>query len=200
MKAKKLSSEHQLFSQMIQGNELAFEQIFHHYNARIYPFMLKKTKSHHLSEELVQELFIKLWEGRGKLTDVKNPDAYIFSMAAHALLNHWRKVSRDTDMRNRLWQELCRFSNLTDDAVDYKESKSIIQAAVELLPPQRKKIYLMSRIEGMSHEEIARILNLSRSTVNNQLSQTLKFIRQYIDKQHGNKTALSAMLLFILQL
>jgi RNA polymerase sigma-70 factor (family 1) len=200
MKVKKLISEQQLFSQMIQGSEQAFEQIFHHYNARIYPFMLKKTKSHHLSEELVQELFIKLWEGRSKLVGVKNPDAYIFSMAAHALLNHWRKVSRDADMRSRLWQDLCHFNSLTEDAVAYKESQSIIQAAVELLPPQRKKIYLMSRAEGLSHEEIARMLSLSRSTVNNQLGQALKFIREYIDKQHGNKTSLSAMLLFILQL
>ena len=193
-----LFNEKYLFSQLIRGDEVAFEKIFHHYNARIYPFVLKKTKSAGIAEDIVQELFLKLWHNRQNLSTIDNYESYIFTMAINMVYNYFRKLAGETRMLNELWQTIEESRNTTEEAFEYKESETLIIQAVAQLAPKCKEIYLLSREQGLSHEQIAQELNISRSTVNNQITKALHFIREYIQQNADNSLPVIVLLLKIL--
>jgi RNA polymerase sigma-70 factor (family 1) len=193
-----LFNEKHLFFRMSEGDEVAFEKIFHHYNARIYPFILKRTKSVGIAEDIVQELFLKLWHNRQELLAIDNYESYIYTMAINMVYNHFRKLASETRMLNELWQTMDEFRNTTEEDFEYKESETLIIQAVEQLAPQCKKIYLLSREQGLSHEQIAQELNISRSTVNNQITKALHFIREYIQKNADSSLPIIVLLLKIL--
>jgi RNA polymerase sigma-70 factor (ECF subfamily) len=186
-----------LFTRISQGDEAAFTEVFYHYTQRIYHYILGRTKSQLIAEEIVQEVFIKIWTNREKLTEVINPESYIFSMAANKLFDWYRKMSYDQKIKDHIWQTIGDASNITFETLDLHNSQELVNKAIEKLSPQQKKIYLLSRQQGLSHSEIARELDLSEKTVNNHLSEALRLIREYIQKTPG---ATMASLIVILGL
>jgi RNA polymerase sigma-70 factor (ECF subfamily) len=177
-----LPNEKILFLRLSEGDENAFVQIFHHYSKRIFLFVLKKTKSETIAEEIVQEIFLKLWENKHQLNDIENYQSYIFTMAVNRVYNYFRKTANNKKVIESLWLQIAESKNTTDDFMLQKEYEIIIQEAVENLPPQRKAIYLMSRQQNLSHAQIALKLNIAPSTVNNQLTEALRSIRKRLPK------------------
>jgi RNA polymerase sigma-70 factor (family 1) len=190
-----LPNETDLFRRIAGGDEAAFRQIFQHYTQRIYPFILKRTRSEDITEELVQEIFIKIWNNRTQLAQVENHSSYIFTMAAHKIYAHFRKTAADERLIRDLLSRIEEIRSTTEDLIDLKESELLIGEAVAQLPSQRKKIYELSRVQGLSHVEIARHLNISPSTVNNQLTEALRQIRQYLRQHPGASLTLIVVLL-----
>jgi len=193
-----LPDEKQLFARMARGDEAAFEEIFHHYNRRIYPFILKRTKSATIAEEITQEVFLKLWANRESLPPIENHTSYIFTMTTNKTYNYLRKLAGEGRMLRQVWQNMNEFNNITEETIDFRGTEEIINQAVEQLPPQRKKIYLLSRQQGFTHEQIAQELDISRSTVNNQLLEALRFIREFIQTHSDTSFTITVLLLKIL--
>jgi RNA polymerase sigma-70 factor (ECF subfamily) len=190
-----LPDEKNLFALMAAGDESAFRQIFDHYATRVYPFLLSKTKSEDLARELTQEIFIKLWTVREQLASVEHHSAYIFTMAARLVYMYFRKAARDQQLAQEWYSRIEQLRNTTEEWMDAREHEQLVEKAVEQLPPQRRRIYELSRIKGMNHAEIAKELNLSPSTVNNQLSEALKSIRNYINRSPEMAIAILVYLL-----
>jgi RNA polymerase sigma-70 factor (family 1) len=191
-----LPDEQLLFEQMAEGNDAAFHKIFLHYSDRIYTFILNKTKSEDIAQELTQEIFIKIWVNRNQLANVDNYAAYIFKMAAHQAYMHFRKASRDHRVANEWYHRIEQLRNTTEEWMDAREHQDLISRAVQQLPPQRRKIYELSRMNGLSHAEIAKELNISPSTVNNQLNEALKSIRKFLN---GSPELTVAIVLYLMQ-
>lgn len=189
-----LPNEMELFVSISKGDEAAFTQVFYHYEPRIYPFVFNLTGSQVIAEEVVQEVFIKLWNKREMAADIQNPRAYIFRMAANKVTNHLRTLARKAKAENYLTALQNDEHNATEEAVQLKEMQQLISQAVEQLPPQRKLIYKLSRQEGLKNEEIAIKLNLSLSTVKNQLSTALNAIREHLQKYPGGVLLLLILL------
>ncbi|HWJ92336.1 MAG TPA: RNA polymerase sigma-70 factor [Flavisolibacter sp.] len=194
---KILPDERLLFARMSTGDQQAFSQIFHHYSQRIYGFILSKTKSEELTEEIVQDVFIKLWNKRDEVREIENYGAYILTMAANKTYDFLRKMASEEKLKQRVWLSIQNHSNITEETLDFKQSQALLNEAIEQLPPQRKKVFLLSRQEGLSHNEIAERMNLSPKTVNNHLVEALRFIKEYLKQAPGASFILLMILLRI---
>jgi len=190
-----LLQERDLLNRISQGDEAAFTKIFHHYGQLIWLFVLKKTKSETIAEEIVQEVFLKLWVKREIATDIEGLAAFLYTMAINKTYDYFKKVAGDSRKLENLWHQVQQAapSNSVEETIDFRESMEIVNQAINQLPPQRKKIYLLNRIEGLSYDEIAQELNISKSTVSNQLVEATKFIREYV-KGAGGATILFLIL------
>lgn len=191
-----LPNEKELFARMSAGDEAAFTQIFYHYTQRIYHYILNKTKSPGIAEEIVQEVFIKIWQSRESFSGLSNYEAFLFSMASNKLIDFLRKMAHQDNLKKQVWQTISNISNTTIEELDLKHSRELINKAVERLSPQRRKIFLMNKEQGLSRQEIADRLNLSVNTVNNHLNEAVRLVKEYLEAMPG---ASFAMLVFMVQ-
>lgn len=174
-------NEKLLFRLIAEGDEKAFDTLFNLYLPRLYPFIIKFTRSEQAAQEIIQETFIRVWLSRDKLTEVENPGGWLFKVTSNECYSYLRKSVLNNKFSNILSTEPDPV-NATHEEVDLKELNRLIGEAVNKLPPQRKKIYQMSRDQGKSIPEIAAALNLSPNTVKNALVTSLKYIREYLGK------------------
>jgi RNA polymerase sigma-70 factor (ECF subfamily) len=169
-----------LFCRLADGDEEAFRQLFHHYNKLLQPFVVKLTRSPLAAEEVLQEVFLKIWAHRRKLAGVDNPKAYIIRIVSNESMNYLHVQAK----HERLAKEMLRIP--TDEALSpeqsffHRETEQCLQQAVEQLPLACRQIYRMSREQYKRIPEIASELNLSHSTVKNQLVKALKTIRLHL--------------------
>lgn len=176
------------------GNEKAFRTVYDAYFPRVSAYIFKLCKSGSATEEIVQDIFLKLWMNRAAMDQVENPEAYIFSMARNKTIDYLRMLARETDLIQVLGTHLQTPANDAEEKLNAEGLRTLIEAALEKLSEQKKKIFQLSRNEGLSHDEIAALMHLSKSTVKNHLSETLQQVREHLRKQ-PNSDAL--LLLFI---
>lgn len=182
MPVSQIYNERELLQLVANGDMPAFRQLFDAYKNRLYAAALKITRSEYAAEELVQEIFMALWEGRASLHAVDNPPAYIFTVAYNKTFRYLKKKSADSNFLRSLVQITTEEHSATEEWLDVRESAELIRQAVDQLPPQRQLIYRLSREKGLSHEEIARQLNISPLTVKKQISLALQGIRSQLGK------------------
>lgn len=175
------STEHDLFRQVSEGSRSAFRVLFEMYNGRLATFIYKLTKSETVAAELVQDIFVKLWVNRSELSDVRNVQAYLFTMASNRTIDHLRKVAAESRMLNNLWNRIARFQESVEEEYNAKECSDLVNQAIVQLSPQKQRIFKLSRYEGLNHEEIASQLRLSKSTVKNHLVESLRHIKNYMN-------------------
>lgn len=196
MTEKQAHNERDLFEQIARGDENAYALIFHAYNARLYPAVLKIIKSPAQAEEIIQNTFLKLWLHRHRLPEIEKPGAWLFRIASNLALS----TLRNEAVYHRHVQGAGTTLPAADEdlqlALDAKELKQLIAEAVDILPASRQQIFRLSRYDGLSREEIAQKLGITESTVKNQLTSSIKFIREYIVKKQGIHLPLVIFLLF----
>lgn len=182
MFADNIYEEKALLRRVAGGDEAAFRQLFHHYNRLLRPFAMKLTRSDIAAEEVLQEVFLKIWLHREKLALVENPKAYIVRIVSNESLNYLRTLAKN----NRLFEEIRQIPmqeySSPEQALTYRETEKLIREAVQQLPRACRQVYRLSRDEDKRIPEIASALNLSDSTVKNQLVKALKIIRLYITR------------------
>jgi RNA polymerase sigma-70 factor (family 1) len=160
--------------------ELLFADLFRQHEYRIYTLALRLTKSDQYAKDIVQEVFLKLWEHRNNLHAIQNTEAWLYRLTENKVIDFLRKAAADGRLKEAIWNKLPRDFNDTENLVTAKEYDRIIQKAIDQLPGQRKLIYYLNREEGLNYQEIANELHISRHTVKNQLSNALQSIRSFI--------------------
>jgi RNA polymerase sigma-70 factor (ECF subfamily) len=166
----------------IRDNDLsAFEMLYNRYKRKIYSFSLKYLRNRTEAEDLVQNVFINLWEHRQSLDETQSIKSYIYRSAVNHIYNIYKKRAIRTRYLEYEIKRLDQSSNPTYDLVIMHDLESTINNVVTTLPPQQQKIFSMSRSKNYSHEEIAKKLDLSVRTVENQIYRTLKVIRKRLD-------------------
>jgi RNA polymerase sigma-19 factor, ECF subfamily len=175
-----MRDEKTLFRQIAEGDETAFRHIFHIYNEMLQPFVVKLTRTDQAAEEVLQEVFLKLWLYREKLTDVENPKAYIIRIVSNESMNYLRRLANDNRLFDRIKQVPGVEAASAEQSLVLRETEKLIQNAIDRLPQACRQIYRMSRDENMRIPEIAAELKLSDSTVKNQLVKALKSIRLFV--------------------
>jgi len=184
MAIEPLYNEGKLFQRIAAGDEQAFSLFFDRHKDRLFRFMLRICKSGPTAEELTHDVFMKIWTNRYSLPGVDQPKAYIFTLAKNTAIDHLRKIASERRLLDQLWLDLNEARNATQETMDAEESGRLIREAVERLSPQKRLVFRLSRDAGMKHEKIASSLNISKSTVNNHLVQSIKAIKQYLRNHH----------------
>lgn len=177
-------SNEQLFDMLQNSDEGAFTEIFSRYDKRIFAFILKMIKDHSVATDVTQEVFIRIWNKRENLEEVRNMEGYIFTIATNLTLNQIKQRLRDREVREKLqtqWQH--KITSDADNLLLLHDCENTVSRALQRLPPQQKRIYHLSRVEGMNYNEIAKSMNISPNTVRNHLVKALDTIRMYIEKQ-----------------
>lgn len=180
MVQRELHSKKGLFLQISENNHEAFETLFSLYKARLFKYSFQLLKSHAEADEVVQEVFVKLWLKRDILPTVEEPDQFVFTILRNIALDKLRRIAADKRLRQRVWQRTEAISNTTENTVLADEGDKLIAEAFGKLSPNRQVIYQLSRHEGLSHDQIAERLKISKNTVKNQIVSSLKFIRKYL--------------------
>lgn len=177
----KLYKKEHLFEQIANGNEQAFRQVFHDFNAKLYPFILKLTHSQTATEDIIQETFLRLWVHRLDVGNMSHPVSWLYTVASNLSLSWLRAQMAETKRLRQIKTEDSAINEPVED-ISIKEIQRLVAKAVELLPPKRQLIYRLSREEGLNHKEIAEKLQVSPNTIKNQLVCALKFIKDYLHR------------------
>ena len=186
------------FRQIADGDTNAFTELFHYYNARLFPFVRRLTKSEAIAEEIVQEVFLRLWVNRGNVAKMERPGAWLFLVASNLSLTHLRNaVNIAVKHAGASRQADATVTDAVLQELDGKEMAALVEAAVRQLPPKRQQVFRLSRQEGLTHEEIAQKLSISPHTVKDHLVMALKSIREYIHTQTGSSVGILLLLEFL---
>lgn len=168
-----------LIAGLKKGDHSAFNELLNIYGRRLYYFALSYRIPKEEAEEIVQEVFIRIWKNKHTLNEQLSLGGYVITLAKNLILNSIRKkVSTETFLMHAKGQE--KHTNNTEEEVIYTDLEALIQQAFKKLPPKRQLIYRMSRYEGLSNQEIAEKLNLSKSTVENHLNLALNYFRKVV--------------------
>ncbi len=175
-----------------KGDVIAFDSIYEIYSKRLYGFVLRYVKQKEDAEGIVQEVFIKIWETRNKIDIYSSFDSFIFTVAYNTTISILRKRVSEYKYLDQLKsvQQISDADQIIDD-IYFKEINTKLQLLLDKLTLRQKEIFLLSREFGLTHEEIAKKLDISVNTVKNHMVTTLAFIKSHIDK------GLIANLLFI---
>jgi RNA polymerase sigma-70 factor (family 1) len=180
------------------GDEQAFNCIVDRYWQKIYSVSLTFVKSTHLAEDIVQEVFLKLWEKRASLESIENFDSWLFIIARNRIISVLRKKEPSLIGQGGHFPDMPTTQPATDAAVQLKQLQKIINQGLETLPEQQQRIYRMSREQELTHDEICQELGLARSTVKNNLVKTLNFLRQYLrDQADPHLFVLATLLMYL---
>jgi RNA polymerase sigma-70 factor (family 1) len=164
-----------------EGDEGAFKQLFEKYNGRLHTYLLKVTKSRESSEEIVMDVFLKLWHSRSILTEINNFSSFLFKVARNKAFDFLRLASKDKILRELIWTEIEAADNSSsDDKLYLDELASQLDQVVSKLPYKRQFVYRLSREQHMTYDQIATHLNISKATVKNHILDALSFIRLHI--------------------
>jgi RNA polymerase sigma-70 factor (ECF subfamily) len=174
------SNEYELVSQLVKGDARAFTEIFELYKDTVFAFAYSLTKSRDTAEEVVQDVFLKLWERRAQVKVDNSFTAYVKTVTYNQVIDFFRKAKNDRNMQQRIFRKVEQLRSGSEEYLLGKELDKLYHEAVNNLSPQQKKAYLMSREQDMSYDEIAHALGLSRNTVRNHIAEAIRSIRQYV--------------------
>ncbi|KOH44073.1 RNA polymerase sigma-70 factor [Sunxiuqinia dokdonensis] len=167
----------ELVLKLKEGSSEAFQELYDRYGKRIHQFSIGYLKRTQEAEEIVQEVFLKIWNVREELTSDKSLDSYIFTIAKNAILNTIRKSKNEQLYLN--YSKLHPGKNiLLDEELDFNELERAYKQSIEQLSPKRKTIFLLSREKNLSNAEIAAQLGISVKTVENQMTSALAQIKK----------------------
>lgn len=172
--------EQYLKSRIVKGDKEAFSLIFKKYYGKVCKFILSMVRQKSIAEDLAQDIFVKFWDRRVKLSAITSIDNYLFIMARNRTLDYFRKASRKKeciDISEELLMSMA--SHDSSQRVDDRSVLDAVKAAVNTLPPKRRDIFMMSRFDGLTNDEIAVLMGVTRKTVENQLTLAGSQIKKF---------------------
>lgn len=164
-----------------KGDARAFDAIYHHYSKKMFHFALGLLKDKDISKDLVQEVFINLWEKRGQVDLHLNFDNYIFTIVYNSIRKYFRRKSMETKAIDHLLKSSPENIESVDVTLIYNELLDLANRTIQQLPPKRQIVYKLSRQEGMKIKEIAAKLNISTRTAENHLAKALKYLKEELE-------------------
>jgi RNA polymerase sigma-70 factor, ECF subfamily len=172
------NSNIELVKLLKKGDLKAFDIIYNKYSRRLYGFVFRYIKQEAVTEEIVQEVFLKIWKNRDKINIYSSFESFLFTIAHNATVNLLKK--RATEQKYieyvKSLQNIDETYELTDE-IQYNELMSKYKSLLVELTPRQKEIFQLSREEGLTHKEIAEKLGISTITVKNHLVSTLSFLK-----------------------
>ena len=175
-----------LLQQIAAGDEHAYTAFFGQHHPKLYNYINRLVHNQQVAEELVLDVFLKLWHGRDTLPEIRNVDTFLFKIAYNKSIDFLRAARHDQLLSDIAWEQMQIAA--TDDVsakLMREEYERLLREAVGLLPSQRQKVYRMHSEEGMAYKEIAGELSISPNTVNMHMYEARRFIRDHLTSRLG---------------
>jgi RNA polymerase sigma-70 factor (family 1) len=160
----------------LQNDEQAYKELFHHFYPSLYQFALSIVKSGQVAEEVVSDVFIRIWKKRAALARIQNLRLYLFTATKNTSLNYLRQQKREADLPDDYRVQLRSVYFNPEELLITAEMIKRIQLAIQQLPPRCQLIFKLVKEDGLKQKEVAGLLNLSIKTVENQLAVALRKI------------------------
>ena len=175
--------EYELLKRLQSGDQLAFESLYQNYSREIYNKLVKMVKNVTLAEELTQDVFVKVWNKREVITIDQPFRYYLLTLTNNIVNDFYRKAARDRKLQDEIIAASTELYNPTEEQIYYKESKELMDQAIDSLPSQQKLVFQMCKIEGKSYDEVSKLLGISTSTISNHIVKATKSIKTYFFTQ-----------------
>jgi RNA polymerase sigma-70 factor (ECF subfamily) len=172
-----------ILTRLKEGDLIAFKELFVKFQPKLYAFVFRYLKGKEDSEEIVQEVFIQVWENRSNINENLSFKSFLFTITKNKITDYFRKKKTEILYRNYVLNYLEVLHDNTNKELIYKDYTALLADTIDQLPEKRKIIFIMSKKLGMSRNEIAQFLNISENTVKNQLQEAMKFLRNIFDKE-----------------
>ncbi|MCK5277997.1 MAG: RNA polymerase sigma-70 factor [Cyclobacteriaceae bacterium] len=171
-----------LVIQLKDGNQASYKALYSRYAPKLFAFSRKYLQSREDAEEIVQEVFLRIWEKKDNIDENQSFSSYVIQAAKHRIFNGFRKnVNKQAYMDFLMYADRASI-NFTELDVDYNEIKQKAEHAIGAMPPKRQEIFRLSREMGLKNKEIAEKLQISIKTVENQMGQALKYLREELSE------------------
>jgi len=193
MKTELIDQAKQIVEELKEGSKEAFNVLFQTFGPKIHVFSLSYLKTEADADELLQEVFLKLWEIRASLDSSKNIKSFLFKICVNLIYDLMRHKNIEQAYRDYSHQNHPSLSENTWHEVIYNDMLNNLETLVTAMPEQRQRIFRLSKEEGLSNDEIAAQLNLSKRTIENQLYRAISFLKEKI-----GTGSLPALLFFFL--
>lgn len=177
-----IPSENNVLSLLKVGDKDAFVHIYNKYHNSLYGYALRFVKVPQVAEDIVQEVFIKVWSRRSNIDATLSFKSYLFTITRNAVFKQLKKIAADDQMRTEVALHVGNKINDPEMQLQWQQYNHILSAAIERLPPQRKRVFKLCRIEGKKYEEVATELNLTRNTVKEHMVLAVRSIREYVGR------------------
>lgn len=164
------------------GDHAAFEEIFERYSKQLYLFSLSYLKSEEAAEDIVQEVFIKIWNNRAAIKTDTSFQSYIFTIAMNSIRKYFNQLSRQNELRHHVLFETFDFRTDFDDRSDYQRLLYKLQELIHQMPEKRREVFIKKKLEDRSLKEIADELNITPKTVEYHITEAMRFLKSEFDK------------------
>lgn len=171
--------EKDLIEKLHQGDKAAFAKLYQLYSEQLYRNLLKLVKSEEIAEEILQDIFVLVWEKRQEITIRQSFGSYLFAIGANKVMDRFRKIKRDRKLYEYIKQAATTYSHIEEDILKNENARAL-KAAIGALPPQRRQIFEQCKLQGKSYLEISNSLGISCSTINDHIVKATKSIRRYL--------------------
>jgi len=172
-------TEDELLAFIANGDELAFTNLFDNYRDRIYSIAFRITHSTTIAEEIVQDVFLKIWLRRDRLIEIQNFNAYLFVITRNHVYKALKQIAKNYELAAFAERDQLAGDNDSAGLVMEKEYNLLLRKAIDRLPNQQKKVYQYIKEKGLKREEAAGLLHLSPETVKYHLAEAMKNIRTF---------------------
>ena len=173
-----------LVARLRKGDQSAFEAVFEAHYRKIYHYALRLLHDESLSEDIVQDTFMHFWLHCAELEGHRSVVPYLYVIARRTIIDHWRKAATSKAFLDRLFLRVQTYANATEEEINANELTHITEAGLQQLSDQQRTVYVLSRDEGLTYQEIADRMQISRETVKYHLVNALKILRMHFH-QHG---------------
>lgn len=180
MQSKGDTQNKQLIQRFKEGDRTAFDALFYAYEPTLYAYAMKLTCNVDDAKEVVQEVFLKVWERRQWIVPHYSFDSFLYTIAKNLVYNKAKHKAYHFAYKEYMTLYGSQTESVTENTVYFNELAELIQAIYQQLPPVRREVFTLSRIEGLSHSEIAEKLNTSTSNVKNHIHKALRFMKEHI--------------------
>jgi len=170
-----------LLSKISLGDEVSFRVLFNSHRKWIYSYALKIIKSDVLAEEILHDVFLKIWQHKN-LSEIDTIEFYLRTVTRNITLNMLRRINLEVMVNNQLSKSWEEAHNETEEMILLNDSVQVLNQAIEQLTPQQKMVYNLCKNKGLKYAQVAEQLAISPLTVKTHMQHTLRFLRNYLKK------------------
>ncbi len=182
MTGKEINIETALLKGLKRSDHECFQNLFAKYSQPLYRFSLSYLKSTEAAEDVVQEVFLKIWRKRKEIDTTKSFQSYLFTIALNVIRKQFNKLSASNQLKHDLLISFADNKETFDEKDDFSEMVNKLEELIQQMPERRRKIFRMKKLEGKSQKEIAEKFDITPKTVEYHITEAMKFLKNEFDK------------------